>query len=77
MTDMKRLSMIWASLWMTCAVAFAQANITVQVPSVVSLDEQFRLVFLIEGERASDFQWPGTEDFTVQWGPQSGSSSLM
>lgn len=75
MTDMKRLSMIWASLWMTCAVAFAQANITVQVPSVVSLDEQFRLVFLIEGERASDFQWPGTEDFTVQWGPQSGSSS--
>ncbi|MGN1226196.1 MAG: BatD family protein, partial [Candidatus Cryptobacteroides sp.] len=72
---MKRLSMILASLWMTCGLAFAQAHITVQVPSVVSLDEQFRLVFVIEGERVSDFQWPGTEDFSVQWGPQSGSSS--
>ena len=59
----------------SCAFAFAQVSITVQVPSAVSLDEQFRLSFVVEGERVSDFQWPGTDDFTVQWGPQTGTSS--
>ena len=72
---MKRLSIIWAALWLSCSLAFAQAKVNVQLPSVVSLDEQFRLSFVIEGERVSDFNWPASPDFEVQWGPQSGSSS--
>lgn len=62
-------------MWLSCSLAFAQAKVNVQLPSVVSLDEQFRLSFVIEGERVSDFNWPASPDFEVQWGPQSGSSS--
>ena len=71
---MKRLFLIIAALFVACG-AFAQATFTVQVPSVVSLDEQFNLSFIVEGDKVTDFQWPQTSDFDVLWGPQTGRSS--
>ncbi len=71
---MKRLFALFISTFIVCG-AFAQTTVNVQVPSVVSLDEQFNLSFIVEGDRPSDFQWPQTQDFDVQWGPQTGRSS--
>ncbi len=71
---MKRLFLIITALFVACG-AFAQATFTVQVPSVVSLDEQFNLSFIVEGDKVTDFQWPQTSDFDVLWGPQTGRSS--
>ena len=53
--------------------AMAQ-SLSVEGPRVVSMDETFRIVFTAD-DRMSDFQWPGTDDFDVVWGPQKGSMS--
>ena len=53
--------------------AMAQ-TLKVEGPGVVSLDETFRIVFTADG-KMSDFDWPGTDDFDVVWGPQKGSMS--
>jgi tetratricopeptide (TPR) repeat protein len=56
-----------------CGTLAAQ-NLTVDAPSVVSMNETFRIVFTANGNM-SDFEWPGTSDFDVVWGPQKGSMS--
>lgn len=56
-------------------IASAQASISVQVPTVVSIGEQFNLTFKIEGDKVKDFNWPGSNDFDINWGPQTGTSS--
>ena len=38
------------------------------------MNETFRIVFTADGNM-SDFEWPGTSDFDVVWGPQKGSMS--
>lgn len=59
-------------------VAFAQTSIKVEVPNVVSMDEQFNLTFIIEGENSpTDFSWASNDDFQVQWGPQQGKSTSI
>lgn len=69
---MKRIFSLLALLAaFTCA---AQNSLVVEAPSVVSIDETFRVVFTANG-RMSDFDWPGTTDFDVVWGPQQGSMS--
>ena len=58
--------------------AFAQSTIKVEAPNLVSLDEQFRVAFVIEGEsKPKDFQWSAGEDFQLVWGPQRGSSTSI
>ncbi|MBR5056868.1 MAG: BatD family protein, partial [Bacteroidales bacterium] len=54
--------------------SFAQNSLTVDAPPVVTTDEQFRVVFTADG-KMSEFEWPGSPDFTIVWGPQSGSMS--
>ena len=71
---MKRLFVSLTAV-LICIAALAQGQIQVNVPSVVTLDEQFSLAFSVEGEKVSDFSWPGSPDFTTQWGPQVSSSS--
>ncbi|MBO4571511.1 MAG: BatD family protein [Bacteroidales bacterium] len=62
-------------LMLACAFsAFAQNSLTVDAPPVVTTDETFRVVFTADG-KMSDFEWPGSPDFTIVWGPQSGSMS--
>lgn len=56
------------------ALAASAQTLKVEGPGVVSLDETFRIVFTADA-RISDFDWPGTDDFEVVWGPQKGSMS--
>ena len=56
------------------ALTGAAQTLKVEGPGVVSADETFRIVFTADG-RMSDFEWPGTDDFDVVWGPQKGSMS--
>ena len=56
------------------ALTGAAQTLKVEGPGVVSADETFRIVFTADG-RMSDFDWPGTDDFDVVWGPQKGSMS--
>ena len=71
----KKITVTVASV---CALALsALAQISVQVPSVVALDEQFNLVFVIEGSKPSSFDWQCPSDFKLVWGPQTGSSTSI
>lgn len=56
------------------ALSGAAQTLKLEGPRVVSADETFRIVFTADA-RMSDFNWPGTEDFDVVWGPQKGSMS--
>ncbi|MCI2082605.1 MAG: BatD family protein [Bacteroidales bacterium] len=73
---MKRFFYIAVLLFVTSFTVYAQHNFTVEAPNVVSADETFRVVFTADG-KISDFDWPGSSDFDVVWGPQSGSSSSV
>ena len=61
-------------LFMLCTLTGAAQTLKLEGPRVVSLDETFRIVFTADA-RMSDFEWPGTDDFDVVWGPQKGSMS--
>ena len=63
------------TLLMLCgALTAAAQTLRVEGPGVVSQDETFRIVFTAD-DKLSDFEWPGTDDFDVVWGPQKGSMS--
>ena len=63
------------TLLMLCGALTATAQtLKVEGPGVVSQDETFRIVFTAD-DKLSDFEWPGTDDFDVVWGPQKGSMS--
>ena len=54
------------------------AQLRVEVPDVVSLDEQFNVTFIYDGENApSDFDWSPGDDFQLVWGPQQGRSTSI
>lgn len=61
-------------LMLFSALAAGAQTLKLEGPRVVSLDETFRIVFTADA-RMSDFDWPGTDDFDVVWGPQKGSMS--
>lgn len=61
-------------LLLLSAITCAAQSLTIDGPRVVSIDETFRIVFSADGNM-DGFDWPGTEDFDVVWGPQRGSSS--
>lgn len=71
---MKKLTVMAAVLF-SALTASAQTRIDVQVPNLVSLDEQFNVTFVIEGDAPSDFRWSEGDDFQLVWGPQKGSVS--
>ena len=63
------------TLLLLCGSLTAAAQtLKVEGPGVVSQDETFRIVFTAD-DKLSDFEWPGTDDFEVVWGPQKGSMS--
>ncbi|MCF0167565.1 MAG: protein BatD, partial [Bacteroidales bacterium] len=61
-------------LLMLISAAASAQKLTVEAPNVVAMDETFRIIFTAEGNM-SDFDWPGSEDFQIVWGPQKGSMS--
>ena len=75
---MKRLMIIFATLFVAFTSVFAQNQIKVKAPNMVGADEQFNVTFVIEGEDApSDFNWEQGEDFQLVWGPQKGTSTSI
>jgi len=63
---------------LTAGIMSAQSSIKVEVQNIVSLDEQFRVTFIMEGEeRPSSFSWNPGQDFNLLWGPQTGTSSSI
>ena len=71
----------WIAAFVALCMAFAgwaQSTIRVEVHNIVELSERFNVVFIVEGEHApSDFQWTPSDDFTLVWGPQKGTSTSM
>ena len=70
---MKRLLTL---LLLLSTLTGAAQTLKLEGPRVVALDETFRVVFTADA-RMSDFDWPGTSDFDVVWGPTKGSSSSV
>ena len=68
-----RRSIVAIFCMLICGSLAAQ-TLTLDAPGVVSMNETFRIVFTANGNM-TDFQWPGTSDFDVVWGPQKGSMS--
>lgn len=69
---MKKLTVMAAVLF-SALTALAQTRIDVQVPNLVSLDEQFNVTFVIEGDAPSDFRWSEGDDFQLVWGPRKAA----
>ncbi len=54
------------------------AQLEVEAPEVVSLDEQFKVSFVYQGENSpSDFSWDNGQDFQLVWGPQQGHATSV
>ena len=63
---------------LTFFTGWAQSTIRVEVHNIVEVGERFNVVFVVEGEHApSDFQWTPSDDFTLVWGPQKGTSTSV
>ena len=74
---MKKFVTILAGL-LTAAVVWAQSSIKVEVHNIVELSERFNVVFVVEGENSpSDFSWTPSDDFSLVWGPQKGTSTSI
>ena len=72
---MKKLSL---TLILVLQAFLMSAQLRVEVPDVVSLDEQFNVTFIYEGENSpSGFEWSQGEDFQLVWGPQQGRSTSI
>ena len=73
--DMKKLLLILTVMFQALAMS---AQLRVEVPGVVSLDEQFNVTFVYEGENSpSGFEWSPGDDFQLVWGPQQGRSTSV
>ena len=73
--DMKKFLLILTVMFQALAMS---AQLRVEVPGVVSLDEQFNVTFVYEGENSpSGFEWSPGDDFQLVWGPQQGRSTSV
>jgi len=71
----KLLVFILSMVELAAPAAFCQTSMSVDAPSVVGMDEQFNVSFVVEGEKKpSSFSWEAGANFRVVWGPQQGSS---
>lgn len=65
-------------LAVTGFAAYAQTALRVEAPDVVAANEQFNVIFVLEGENSpSDFTWDHGDDFQLVWGPQTGRSTSL
>ena len=63
---------------LTVITGWAQSTIRVEVHNIVEVGERFNVVFVVEGEHApSEFSWAPSDDFTLVWGPQKGTSTSV
>ena len=74
---MKRWIAAFVALWVAFT-GWAQSTIRVDVHNIVEVGERFNVVFTVEGEHApSEFQWNPSDEFTLVWGPQKGTSTSV
>lgn len=73
---MNRVKKTIAGIFFGIICVCAQAQISVDVPGVVGLNEQFNITFTL-GEKPSSFEWTAGDDFQLVWGPQTGSSTSI
>lgn len=71
---MKKLLSILLALPLFAGTLSAQ-SIKVQTRDLVSADEIFNVVFTVEGDKPSSFEWSPGDGFQLIWGPQQGSST--
>lgn len=77
-TIFQRMAVALAVLLLTAGASLAQNRIKVEVrpDALVSLDENFKVTFTIEGTSlVRDFQWEPGDDFHLVWGPARSSST--
>ena len=74
---MKRAIILLLSV-LTSVSIWGQTSVRVEVQNIVSIDEKFNVVFIIDGEVSQkDFSWSPGEDFQLVWGPQRGTSKSV
>lgn len=74
---LRLVTMVAIFLSVSVSSALAQ-SIKVDAPNIVGENERFNVTFIIEGEdRPSEFKWEPGDDFTLVWGPQTGSSTSI
>ena len=74
---MRRVIAVVAAL-LAALAGWAQSTIRVEVHNIVEVGERFNVVFIVDGEHApSEFSWAPSDDFTLVWGPQKGTSTSM
>lgn len=73
---MKKRYIISLIVLLLSSVANLNAQIKVDAPSVVGLDEQFKITFTLGG-KPSGFEWTQGDNFQLVWGPQTGSSTSI
>lgn len=71
---MKKILSILVALPLLTGALSAQ-SIKVQTRDLVTSDEMFNVVFTVEGDKPSSFEWNPGENFQLIWGPQQGSST--
>jgi tetratricopeptide (TPR) repeat protein len=71
---MKKILSILVALPLLAGALSAQ-SIKVQTRDLVTADEMFNVVFTVEGDKPSSFEWNPGENFQLIWGPQQGSST--
>ena len=71
---MKKILSILVALPLLAGALSAQ-SIKVQTRDLVTSDEMFNIVFTVEGDKPSSFEWNPGENFQLIWGPQQGSST--
>lgn len=71
---MKKYFLAFAMVFAASFVAMAQ--ISVDAPGVVGLNEQFNITFTLS-EKPSSFEWTAGDNFQLVWGPQTGSSTSI
>lgn len=67
---------IFAILVFLCLGFWAKAQISVEAPRVVGVNEQFNITFTLS-EKPSEFDWSPSDAFQLVWGPQTGSSTSI
>lgn len=73
---MRRIKSFAIALLLILTSTSLWAQISVDAPNVVGLNEQFNITFTLS-EKASSFEWNPSDDFQLVWGPQTGSSTSI
>ena len=71
---MKRyILLLWLCLF--CVGMYADVQVSVSAPEQVEEGAQFRVSFTVNTQDVSNFSWPGSDGFSIDYGPSRSSQS--